>query len=165
MAQAHEDDREDLKECFSHLQEFLENRSDEDNFHLRLVFQYRFRNNIGDYLLLQDEKATFALQNSTMVYYSILKNITDQGPFRGVSLDVYRQDAKQEKLASFRPGSQQVKLSKREAELVLMIRKGLRTKEIADHLKISHHTVRNIRQKMFEKYSVSNSIELLNKAI
>jgi DNA-binding CsgD family transcriptional regulator len=36
---------------------------------------------------------------------------------------------------------------------------------IIDHLKISHHTVRNIRQRMFEKYNVNNSIELLNKAV
>lgn len=44
-----------------------------------------------------------------------------------------------------------------------MIRKGLRTKEIADQLKISHHTVRNLRQRIFEKYNVNSSIELLNK--
>ena len=56
-------------------------------------------------------------------------------------------------------------ISKRETELVALIRKGLRTKEIADQLKISHHTVRNIRQRMFEKYNVNNSIELLNKAV
>ncbi len=58
-----------------------------------------------------------------------------------------------------------MRLSKRETELVALIRKGLRTKETADHLKISHHTVRNIRQRMFEKYNVNNSIELINKAI
>jgi DNA-binding CsgD family transcriptional regulator len=61
--------------------------------------------------------------------------------------------------------TQHVRLSKRETELVALIRKGLRTKEIADQLKISHHTVRNIRQRMFEKYNVNNSIELLNKAV
>jgi DNA-binding CsgD family transcriptional regulator len=165
MEQAHEDDRQDLKECFSLLHDYLENKSTEEDFNLRLVFQFRFKHREGHYILVQDEKASFKLQNGTVIYYSILKDISDQSLFKGVTLDIYRQDTKQEKLASFRPSMNQVKLSKRETELVLMIRKGLRTKEIADHLKISHHTVRNIRQKMFEKYSVNNSIELLNKAI
>ena len=165
MARAHEDDQHELKECFSYLHDYLENKSTEEYFTLRMILQYRFRQADGNYLLMQDEKASLKLRNSTVVYYSILKDITSDHPFKGVRLDVYRQDASQEKLASFRPSGQQVKLSKRETELVTMIRKGLRTKEIAHHLKISHHTVRNIRQRMFEKYSVNSSIELLNKAI
>lgn len=79
--------------------------------------------------------------------------------------DFYKQDVWQEKLAEFRPATQYIRLSKRETELVGLLRKGLRTKEIADQLKSSHHTVRNIRQRMFEKYNVNNSIELLNKAV
>ena len=165
MARAHEDDCQELKECFSFLHDYLENKSMEKDFNLRLVFQFRFKHANGNYILVQDEKASFKLQNGTVIYYSILKDISDESLFKGVTLDIYRQDAKQEKLAGFRPSGNRVKLSKRETELVLMIRKGWRTKEIADHLKISHHTVRNIRQRMFEKYSVNNSIELLNKAI
>lgn len=83
----------------------------------------------------------------------------EYGPFLfhfGIN-DFYQQDVSQEKLAEFR--RQHLRLSKRETELVGLIKKGLRTKEIADQLKISHHTVRNIRQRMF------NSIELLNKAV
>jgi PAS domain S-box-containing protein len=165
MMKAHEDDQQDLRECFSHLQNYLGDKSPEEYIALRMIFQYRLRHRNGNYVHVQDEKASFKLQNSKVVYYSILKDITEQSPFKGVKLDVYRQDATQEKLTTFRPGRQQVKLSKREAELVTMIRNGLRTKEIADYLNISHHTVRNIRQRMFEKYNVNSSIELLNKAI
>ena len=45
---------------------------------------------------------------------------------------VDKETASQEKLAEFRPSTQHVRLSKRETELVALIRKGLRTKEIAD---------------------------------
>jgi DNA-binding CsgD family transcriptional regulator len=47
----------------------------------------------------------------------------------------------------------------------LLIRSGLSTKEMAWQMNISHHTVRNIRQRMFEKFKVSNSIELINRTL
>ena len=165
IAHAHEDDQLDIKECFSFLHNYLKENSPEKYFDLRLSFQFRLKHKNGNYLLVQDEKASLRLKNSTCVYYSILKDITEETPFKGVRLDIYKQDTSQEKLAEFRPSTHNLRLSKRESELVSLIRKGLRTKEIADHLKISHHTVRNIRQRMFEKYNVNSSIELLNKAV
>ncbi|HEY0679373.1 MAG TPA: LuxR C-terminal-related transcriptional regulator [Chitinophagaceae bacterium] len=165
LAHAHEDDVEELKQCFSFLQDFLKDKSSEEYLGLRLTLQFRVRHNSGKYLLLQDEKASFQLQDGSIVYYSIVKDITLESPFRGVRLDISKQGISQEKIASFRPAALPGKLSKRETELVMLIKNGLRTKEIADHLKISHHTVRNIRQRMFEKYSVNSSIELLNKAM
>jgi len=165
MTYVHEDDRDSVKACFSFLHDHLKNKSAEEYYALRIVLQFRFKNKNGKIMLIQDEKASLKLINSTFVYYSILKDVTEENSFSGVRLDIYRQDACQEKLAEFRPDTHHVRLSKRETELVGLIRKGLRTKEIADALKISHHTVRNIRQRMFEKYNVSSSIELLNKAI
>jgi len=161
----HEDDQDNVRACLSFLHDYLKDKSAEEYYTLRIVLQFRFRNKSGNFLVVQDEKASLKLQNSTFVYYSILKDVTEETTFTGVRVDIYRQDASGEKLAEFRPGTHHVRLSKRESELVALIRKGLRTKEIADHLKISHHTVRNIRQRMFEKYRVNNSIELLNKAI
>ena len=165
ISHTHEDDQQDLKDCFSFLHNYLKDKSAEEYYALRIVVQFRFRHKNGNYLLVQDEKASLKLKNSTVIYYSILKDITEEMAFTGVKLDIYKQDTSQEKLAEFRPATQHVRLSKRETELVVLIRKGLRTKEIADKLKISHHTVRNIRQRMFEKYNVNNSIELLNKAV
>lgn len=165
LTYAHEDDQQPMKECFSSLHNYLKENLPGTTFEIRLSFQFRMKHKNGNYLLVQDEKASLKLKNGTHVYYSIVKDITDETPFAGVKLDIYKQDASQEKLAEFRPGIDHVRLSKREAQLVALIRRGFRTKEIADHLKISHHTVRNIRQRMFEKYHVSNSIELLNKAV
>lgn len=165
MTYVHEDDREGLGECLSFLRNYLKGKSAEEYYALRIVLQFRFKNKNGKFIILQDEKASLKLQNLSFVYYSILKDVTDEVAFSDVRLDIYRQDATQEKLAEFRPGIHHARLSKRESELIALIRKGLRTKEIADHLNISHHTVRNIRQRMFEKYNVNNSIELLNKAI
>jgi DNA-binding CsgD family transcriptional regulator len=165
MAHVHDEDRQDVQACFSFLHNYLKDKSPEEYYALRISFQFRFKHKNGSFLLLQDEKASLKLRNSNFVYYSILKDITEETAFTGVRLDIYRQDHSQEKLAGFRPATHHVRLSKRETELISLIRKGLRTKEIADQLKISHHTVRNIRQRMFEKYNVNSSIELLNMAI
>jgi DNA-binding CsgD family transcriptional regulator len=165
IAHAHEEDQHDIKECFSFLHNYLKDKMPEEYFSLRIVLQFRFKHKNGNYVLVHDEKASLKLKNSSFVYYSILKDVTEETTFTGVKLDIYKQDPSQQKLAEFRPNTHHVRLSKRETELIALIRKGLRTKEIADRLKISHHTVRNIRQRMFEKYNVNNSIELLNKAI
>ena len=165
IAKVHENDRQDVQSCFSFLHDYLKDKSTEEYYSLRIVLQFRLRHKNGSYLLIQDEKASLKLKKEIFVYYSILKDITEETTFTGVKLDIYKQDTSQEKLAGFRPGTQHVRLSKRESELVGLIRRGLKTKEIAEHLKISHHTVRNIRQRMFEKYHVNNSIELLNKAV
>jgi DNA-binding CsgD family transcriptional regulator len=65
------------------------------------------------------------------------------------------------KITEFKPSAGS-NLTSRESELVTLIKQGLSTKEIAWYLNISHHTVRNIKSRLFEKFNVNNSIELLN---
>jgi len=48
-------------------------------------------------------------------------------------------------------------LSKREIEILSLVSKGMVSKEIADQLNISVHTVNNHRQKILEKMNVENS--------
>ena len=53
-------------------------------------------------------------------------------------------------------------LSKREMEILKLIRKGYLSKEIADKLFISLNTVNNHRKNILRKLQVSNSIEAIN---
>ena len=84
--------------------------------------------------------------------------------FSGVKVEIYREQPVFEKIVEYKPSHVKNKLSPREADLVDLIKRGLTTKEIAWQLNISHNTVRNIKSKMFEKYNVTNAIELLNMA-
>jgi DNA-binding CsgD family transcriptional regulator len=52
-------------------------------------------------------------------------------------------------------------LSKREIEILSLVSKGMASKEIADQLYISVHTVNNHRQKIIEKMDVENSAEAI----
>ncbi|MDR1762121.1 MAG: LuxR C-terminal-related transcriptional regulator, partial [Bacteroidales bacterium] len=56
------------------------------------------------------------------------------------------------------------KLTKREKEILLLIRQGLLSKEIADKLNLSIYTVNNHRKNILAKLNVDNVIEALNTA-
>jgi len=160
-----DDDHEDLVKCFAFLDDFLKNCLPETYPSLRCVFHYRFMHGEGRIITVRDEKAVMRLQNNAQFYYSVLKDVTQDVVFTGVKIELFKQEETLEKLAEYRPSAEKEKLSKREHELIGLLQRGLTTKEMAHYMGISHHTVRNIRQKMFEKYNVNNSIELLNKTL
>lgn len=56
-----------------------------------------------------------------------------------------------------------MEISKREIEILRFVAKGLTDKEIATVLNISHHTVINIRKKLYKKLEVHNGAEAVNE--
>jgi DNA-binding CsgD family transcriptional regulator len=160
----HEADQADLLECYSFLHELMEPIPPGEHHLYRFVFHYRFRKGSGHYVYLQDEKANLHLAGSGNLYYVLLRDISEERRFSGVKVEVLKQLNVLTKMHEYKPSSGRTELSKRERELLTLIKQGLSTKEIAWYLKISQFTVRNIKSRMFEKYNVTNSIELLNMA-
>lgn len=158
----HQDDLEEIHRCYLFIENLLKETSPHEYGNLRFVFQYRARHAKGYYLTVRDEKATIRINDSVTLFYTLLKDISSETVFSGVKLEVFKMKPLT-KIAEYKPSLHYTRLSKRENELLVMIRKGLTSKEIAHMLQISQHTVRNIRQKMFSKYKVNNSIELLNR--
>jgi DNA-binding CsgD family transcriptional regulator len=157
----HATDLEDLQDCFSFLHNELEGIDPAQHYRYRFVAHYRFKKPNGQYMYVHDEKASLKLGDGNL-YYVLYRDITTEQVFSGVKMEIYKQDTFLEKVKEYRPGADRNSLSKREGQLVTLIRQGLSTKEIAWHLNISHNTVRNIKSRLFEKYNVSNMIELLN---
>jgi two-component system, NarL family, response regulator NreC len=54
-------------------------------------------------------------------------------------------------------------LTAKEKEVLSLISSGLTTKEIADRLGISHHTVESHRKNLLKKSQAKNSAELIQK--
>lgn len=160
----HPADHQDLYDCFSFVHDHLESVLPEEHNTYRTIFHYRFRKADGQFMYMYDEKATLNLGGSGNLYYALCRDITSEKAFTGVKVELFSQGETLEKIKEFKPSSEKLSLSKREQQLVTLIKQGLSTKEIAWHLNISHNTVRNIKSKMFEKFNVSNSIELLNIA-
>lgn len=157
-----EEDCEDLYNSILFMQNFYSDKSAEDIHKIRAVMHYRFIRKDGSVILLRDEKASIQLNNATQLYYAVYKDISREMLFSGVRLAIFS-NTTGEKLAEYKPVSKMWQLSDREGELLRFIRSGLTTKEMAWQMNISPHTVRNLRQRLFEKFSVSSSIDLLNK--
>ena len=158
----HEADQEDLHSCFNFTHNYLESVLPEQHDQYRCIFHYRIKKSNGQYIYLHDEKAVLNLAGSGNLYYVLFKDISAEKVFSGVKIELYKRDLVMRKIDEYKPSSDRNPLSKREGELVTLIKQGLSTKEIAWYLKISHHTVRNIKSKLFEKFNVNNTVELLN---
>jgi DNA-binding CsgD family transcriptional regulator len=163
FSHVHDADQQDLYDCFSVIHDQYESIMPEDHHKYRAIFHYRFKKPNGQYMYLYDEKATLQLRGSDNLYYVLFRDVTAERPFTGVKVELFKQeDHGLTKIREYKPAARRNALSKREQELVNLMRQGLSTKEIAWYLNISQNTVRNIKSKMFEKYNVNNSIELLN---
>lgn len=158
----HPSDQLDLHNCFSYLHDSLESIPPELHGQYRSVLHYRFKKESGQYIYLHDEKAVLNLGAAGNLYYALIRDISDEQKFSGVKLDMFKQEQSLVKIHEYKPSAERNTLTRREGELVNLIKQGLSTKEIAWYLKISHNTVRNIKSKLFEKFKVNNTIELLN---
>jgi len=163
--QVHDADQEDLHACFANLHEFLEMIPPALHYQYRGILHYRFRKQDGQYIYLHDEKAVLNFPNSGNLYFALLKDVTPEKRFEGVKLEIFNLLQPSVILRTFKPSANRRYLTKREADLVGLIKQGLSTKEIAWYLKISHHTVRNTKSKLFEKFKVNNTVELLNMTV
>ena len=57
-----------------------------------------------------------------------------------------------------------VTLTTKERQVLSLVAMGLTTKEIADRLHLSHHTIESHRKNMLRKWDAKNSAELIQKA-
>jgi DNA-binding CsgD family transcriptional regulator len=158
----HEADQQELHQCFLFVHDYLENIPSKEHHTYRTVFHYRLKKSNGQYIYIHDDKASLKLSGSGNLYYAILRDLTSEHTFTGVKVEIFKQAQTLDKIQEYKPSAERNPLSKRETELVTLIKQGFSTKEIAWHLRISHNTVRNIKSKLFEKYNVNNAIELLN---
>lgn len=159
--QVHEADQQDLLECFKVMHDQLHNIDPEYHFQYRCIFHYRFRKTNGQYVYLHDEKSVIKL-NGGNFYFALMRDLTPEKKFEGVKLEIFKIDGEHTKILEHKPLNHRNKLTRRETDLVSLIKQGMSTKEIAWYLNISHNTVRNIKSRLFEKFNVNNTIELLN---
>ena len=73
--------------------------------------------------------------------------------------------ASYKKLLSFKAAAAESPLSTRELEILKLLTEGLRTKEIADRLKIGSKTVETYRARLLTKLKCGSTIELVRYAI
>ena len=158
----HPTDQQDLYNCFMFMYNYLECIPPELHCEYRSIFHHRFKKQNGQYIYLHDEKAVLNVKGTGNLYYGLFRDVSPEKNFNGVKIEIFKQQPSLTKVAEYKPSAERALLTKREGELLTLFKQGLSTKEIAWHLNISHNTVRNIKSKLFEKFNVNNTIELLN---
>ncbi len=131
----------------------------------KLVLDYRVKNARDEYIRIIEQQQTLELDKTGNIWVAL--SIVDISPSQDLTA------GPKSRIFNFKTGefisnqefsdTQHHKniLSKREHEVLKLVKNGLPSKEIADKLSISVHTVNTHRQRILEKLNVSNSHEAI----
>ncbi len=163
-AQQHPDDLALILETGTHFIQFINKVAQEEKKNYKLLVEYRRKNSKGDYLRVieQFQHLEFDAIGNMWLSLCVLDISPDQdldAPFRSRLLNF-----KTGETFVFPPPKEENNLSLREKEVLELIAQGLISKQIADKLSISFHTVNTHRQRIIEKLNVTNTFEALRYA-
>jgi len=134
----------------------------EEKKNVKLVSAFRMKNASQQYVRVIEQQQVFELDQAGNLWLalSILDISPDQKNMeQGLQSELL--NFKTGNIISFKtePEDIGIHLTKRETEVLKLVREGLLSKEISDKLNISLHTVNTYRQRVLEKLGVSNSME------
>lgn len=160
MGKIHPDDAHMLSlNSVSSLKLFNHFSSDEKLNH-KMISEYRMLNAQNQYVRLVEQYQVLKLCPKGQLWLAF--NIVDMSPNQAES------EPSKSQLLNFRNGNiisleapkkANFELTKREIEILGLVRNGLLSKEISNKLAISVHTVNTHRQRFLEKLGANNSME------
>jgi DNA-binding CsgD family transcriptional regulator len=138
--------------------------SNEEKKDYKLINDYRIKNAEGKYIRVIEQFQALELDKHGNVWLALC--VMDLSPNQDISLPLQNKviNFKKGELYHFPETNKEANLSKREKEILSLISDGFISKEIADNLFLSVHTVNTHRQKILEKLNVSNSHEAIKLA-
>lgn len=128
----------------------------------KFINEYRMLNAQNDYIRLIEQYQILELDKKGQIW--LMLGIVDISP------DQEENDQVKSQLLNFRTGKfipfegaqkAELELTKRELEILKLVKEGLLSKEISDRLSISVHTVNTHRQRFLEKLGANNSFEAI----
>lgn len=134
--------------------------SKDEKLNHKVVYEYRMLNREDKYVKLTEQYQTLELDAEGQIW--LMFSIVDLSPNQESDGSVKCQ------ILNFRTGhlvpfeleqELQVELTKRELEILKLVKQGYLSKEISDKLAISVHTVNTHRYRFLEKLGANNSIE------
>lgn len=138
------------------------NFSKDDKLSHKSITEYRMLNAQNKYVRLVEQYQILELDKTGQMW--LLINFVDLSP----NQEEY--DGIKSQLLNFKTGKiiameatpkPQIELTKRETEILKLVKDGLLSKEISDKLAISVHTVNTHRQRFLEKLGANNSFEAI----
>lgn len=156
-----------VKVAYPKFQEAMQQCPAEDLEHLRLQTNYRFRHADGHHIhlieqvrpLILDEERENRLLLTQVQQMPLLESfqvnvlIERLMPEEQAAETVYEESFPKEE-------EKEPALTGREFEVIQLLAEGMSSKEIADHLYLSVHTVRTHRKKILKKLELKNTVQL-----
>ena len=157
----HPDDRDRMLDLQIRHSRFIYSLPEERRNDFRNIYQFRMLNARGQYInVVSRNQVTQQDRNGkAWIVMGVMDIAPDQTPQDTVKYSVL--DMKSGELVSIFNNDNQ-SLTKREIEILQLIRQGLLSKEIADRLNISIYTVNNHRKNILTKLNANNAIEAIN---
>jgi len=161
----HPDDFLMYKKDLLRVGEFLTQKPKEERPNYKHIYELRMRNIQNEYVRVSWERKALETDKSGNLWLMLgeVHVLSDQGKTAGIK-SIFMNQKTGELIRFDSPEKPQFNLTKREKEVLGFIQQGLLTKEIAERLFISVHTVKIHRQKILEKMQVNNSLEAVEKA-
>lgn len=161
----HPEDRERMMRAQVELGEFIYSLPPGQRNHYRNIFRYRMKNNRGTYIQVTSRHQVLLKDKNekAWIIMGMLEASPDQHPAENFSYSVM--NLKTGEITNpYSPASVPTTLTDRECEILLLMKEGFLSKEIASKLNISIHTVNNHRKNILCKLKADNAIEALNSA-
>jgi len=164
-AKIHPEDALRLSKVGLAILKIMNNLSEYEKLDYKHVFEYRMLNAENNYVRLVEQYQVLELDPHGQLW--LMLTIVDLSPNQDVS------EPSKSQLMNFKTGKMipiepthdlQLELTKRELEILRLVKSGLLSKEISDKLSISVHTVNTHRQRVLEKLQANNSIEAVKFA-
>lgn len=156
----HPDDKLKLSEIGVTILKLFGNFSTDEKTNYKLINEYRMLNAHNKYVRLIEQHQILELDKSGQIW--LMLSFVDISPNQETA------DGIKSQLLNFRTGNiipvepiqrVQLELTKREKEILKLVKKGYLSKEISGKLSISVHTVNTHRQRVLEKLGANNSME------
>ncbi len=137
----------------------------DQKLHHKAVSRFRIQDKEGNYIWVDNSTQVLCLSPKGMMWLilCIYDLSADQTPHEGIAPRI--KDYRTGKVATLSLAERKAHiLTRREKEILSLIRQGKSSKMIADELSISRNTINRHRQNILEKLSVSNSFEAITAA-
>ncbi len=158
----HPDDAHHLSVQGVTMYKLLNSFSSNEKLNHKIIYEYRMLNAQNEYVRLIEQYQVLELDNKGQLWLMLM--IVDISPNQDA------EEASKSQLLNFRTGKilsleipqkVQFELTKREMEILKLVREGMLSKEISNKLAISVHTVNTHRQRFLEKLGANNSFEAI----
>jgi DNA-binding CsgD family transcriptional regulator len=156
----HPDDAHNLSINGVTAYKIFNNFSNDEKLNHKLIYEYRMLNAQNQYTRLVEQYQVLELDAKGQIWlmFTTMDLSPNQEEFEG-SKSQFLNFRTGKIIHLETPQKAQFELTKREKEILKLVREGLLSKEISDKLAISVHTVNTHRQRFLEKLGANNSFE------